>query len=1039
MIRWMAEHKVAANLLMLILLVWGGMSTLNLKQELFPEFELDLIRVSISYPGATPEEVEESIIVPIESAIEGIEGIKELTSTAREGAASLRIELDEGSNRKLIQDDVQEVIDRISIFPDEAESPVITAPKIRREVLNVVVYGDAPNRSLVEWAELIKGDLLKDDAITQVDVEQRRGFELKIEIPRSALQQYSLTMDQISQIIQQSTLDMPGGKIETSGGDLLVRTKERRYSASEYARIPLLKNGQGTLLLGDVARISDGFEESVLRNRYNGLPSQRIAVYRVGEQTPTEVSLAVKKQLLEIQERLPESISTAILNDRSTILQDRIDLLVKNLLYGLVLVFLTLSLFLKIPLAFWIMMGIPISYAGAMIAMPGIDVSINMMSLFAFILVLGIVVDDAIVVGENIYAHQEMNKSPVMAAVDGAKEIGMPVLITILTTTAAFIPFYFVPGTTGKFFRSIPNVLIVILFLSLVEAMFILPGHLAHRYRLIEWFLRPLDLILNWPRSHLSRMLKWLAEVPYRKTLNLSIRYRYTTLAIGLFMMLLCAGLALGGHIRFTFFPRIDSDRINVRAELPFGTPVEVTEKVEAQMLKHAQTLLAKYEEEKGKPVAEGIYSSLGRGGSHTLNMRVYLKPLDERGFESKEFSRQWQRMLGQIPGLTNLSYRSRHRVASENDIDLQLSHPESKVLERVVGRFKEDLSQYPGVSDIEDTTDVGKKEVRLTLSDAGHAMGMNAQDLTRQVRGAFQGLEVFKIQRDGNEISVMLRIPEEERRYLDNLEDLVVLGPQNQRLALSQVATLDYGLSYSSIKRVDRRRVINVTANVDSTQSNTAEVERSLKKDLLPVTQEEFPQLRISFEGSNRAQQNTMKGVQQGSYISIMLIFSLLALQFRSYLQPLIVMSAIPFGIVGAVMGHYLLGFTLSIVSVLGMVALSGIVVNDSLIMVDFINRFREQGHRLREAVLEAGVRRFRPIVLTTLTTFFGLMPMMFETSRQARFLIPMAISLAFGVLFATFITLVLVPVFYYLLNDFLVLFGQKKRDVLDKTATAD
>ncbi|MAA91188.1 MAG: acriflavin resistance protein, partial [Deltaproteobacteria bacterium] len=763
MIRWMAEHKVAANLLMLILLFWGGMSTLNIKQELFPAFELDLLVVAVPYSGATPEEVEESIIVPIESALEGIEGIKKMTSTAREGAASIRIELDEGSNRKLIQDEVQSEIDRISIFPDEAETPRITAPRIRREVLNIVVYGDAPNRSLVEWAQLIKDELLKDDRITQVDVEQRRTFELKIEIPRSELQQYSMTMDHVAQIIRQSTIDMPGGKIQTSGGDLLVRTKERRYTASEYARIPLLKTGQGALLLGDIARISDGFEESVLRNRYNGKPSQRIAVYRVGDQTPTEVSQAVQKKLLEIENRLPISISTSILNDRSTVLQDRIDLLVKNLLYGLVLVFLTLALFLKIPLAFWIMMGIPISYAGAMIAMPGIDVSINMISLFAFILVLGIVVDDAIVVGENIYAHQEMNKSPVMAAVEGAREISTPVLITILTTVAAFIPFYFVPGTTGKFFRSIPNVLIIILFLSLVEAMFILPGHLAHRYRLIEWILRPLEWILDWPRTYLSKMLKWVSEEPYRKLLKLSIRYRYTTLAVGIFMMLLCAGLALGGHIRFTFFPSIDSDRINVRAELPFGTPVEVAEKVESQMLEHAETLLAKYEAENGKPVADGIYSTLGKGGSHKLNMRVYLKPLDERGFESKEFSRQWQRMLGQIPGLTNLSYRSRHRVASENDIDLQLSHPESQVLERVVGRFKEDLSQYPGVSDIEDTTDTGKKEVRLTLSDAGHAMGMNAQDLTRQVRGAFQGLEVFKIQREGNEVSVMLRIPEEE------------------------------------------------------------------------------------------------------------------------------------------------------------------------------------------------------------------------------------------------------------------------------------
>ena len=1022
MIRWMAEHKVAANLLMLIILVWGGMSIMNIKQETFPTFELDLIAIAVPYSGATPEDVEESIIIPIESAIEGIEGIegiKKMTSTAREGAGTFRIELEEGSDRRKIQDELQAEVDRITVFPEESDAPKITAPRFRRGVLDVVIFGDAPNRSLVETAQLIKNDLLKHPDIKQVEVEQPRAFELRIEISGSALEQYSLTMDQVAQIIRQSAIDMPGGKLQTVGGDLLIRTKERKYSVAEYARIPLITTGQGTLRLGDIANITDGFEESYLRNQYNGKPAQRIQVYRVGEQTPTEVSTAVRESLTEINGRLPSSINTAILYDRSIILQSRIDLMMKNMWLGLGLVFLSLALFLRIPLAFWIMMGIPISFAGALIAMPGLDLSINMISLFGFILVLGIVVDDAIVVGENIYAHHEMGKTPVEAAVEGAKEIGMPVLITILTTIAAFIPFYFIPGTTGKFFRSIPDVLTVVLLVSLVEAMMILPGHLAHRHRVIEFILMPIAWILNWPRYHFSRALKWISENPYRKSLNACLKYRYTTFALGIFVLLLCVGLTLGGHIRFTFFPRIDSNTINVSARMPFGTPFSITERVEKKMLASANELLAEYEQQNGTPVADGIYSSIGRGGSHAISMRVFLKPIEERGFATSEFSRKWQRKLGQIAGIESIAYRGRHRVASENDIDLQLSHPDNHQLSMVVDRFKQDLGEYPGVSDVEDSTDSGKQEIQIKLSAESRAIGMTAQDLTRQVRGAFQGVEVFKIQREGDEISVMLRLPLEERRYLRDLLDLVVMAPGGDKLPLDRAAKLQYGKSFSSIKRVDGRRVINVTANVDSAVSNVAEIKRSMQKNLLPNIEQEFPQLRFTFEGSHRAQENTMIGVKQGSMITALLIFSLLALQFRSYLQPVIVMTAIPFGIVGAVLGHYLLGYNMSIISVLGMVALSGIVVNDSLIMVDFINRYREQGVRKTTAVLDAGVRRFRPIMLTTLTTFCGLLPMMFEQSREARFLIPMAISLAFGVLFATFITLVLVPVFYYMIDD--------------------
>ena len=1027
MIRWMAEHKVAANLLMIIILFAGALGVKNIKQEVFPEMDLDLIIVAVPYPGATPDEVEESIILPIEDSVSGITGIKKINATASENMGYIRIELQNDADKESVFEDVKSAVERLTTLPDEAETPQIQQPRIRREVLNLTLYGEAPARSLIEQAQMVRDSLLNHPDITQVDVEQPRGFEMTLEISSKTLQQHKLTLNQVSRIISQATLDLPGGKIQTSGGDILIRTKEQRYTAADYANIPLLSTDQGILRLGDIARISDGFEESDISSMFNGKPAENIEVYRVGKQTPTDVSNAVRSKMQELKSQLPSSIKMQIVNDRSLVLRDRINLLMKNLWLGLGLVFLTLALFLRIDLSFWIMMGIPISFAGALIAMPSLDTTINMISLFAFILVLGIVVDDAIVVGENIFAHQEMGKSPLKAAIDGAIEIGPPVLITILTTIAAFIPIYFIPGVTGNIFVNIPNVLIVVLLFSLIEAMLILPGHLSHLNRVISFFLAPLGKLLEKPRHYFSSGLMWFSNKPYRKILGKCIAYRYAIFALGIIFILLCVGLVFGGHLRFTFFPKIDRDMLSINARMPFGTPVSVSREIEGKMLRSAGDLLREYEVEAGHPVHEGIYSNVGRKGGHNTSVRVYLKPLDERGFASVEFSRRWRKSMGEIPGIEALNVRARHSMGSNYDIDLQLSHPDPTLLTSIVEQLKEDFAEYPGISNIEDSTEDGKSEVQLRLSPAGSTLGLSSQDLTQQVRAAFQGVAVFKFLRGSDEVNLKLRLPFDERRYMRDLEDLVILAPGGERLPLRQVAELKYGQSYSSIRRVDSRRIISVRALVDSGISNTGQVKRSLEQELLPQIMAKYPQLQYTFEGAHRAQTNTIAGIRQGGIVALVLIFSLLALQFRSYLQPLIIMSAIPFGLVGAVLGHLLLGYNLSIISVLGLVALTGIVVNDSLILVDFINRARDRGESTIQAVLESGVRRFRPILLTTLTTFFGLLPMLFEQSLQARFLIPMAISLAFGVLFSTFVILVLTPVLYVILEDFKGLFSRK------------
>ncbi len=1039
MIRWMAGHRVASNLLMILILVGGLQSALHLKQEVFPEFTLDFVSVSYSYPGATPDDLEESVVVPAENAIRGIDGVKRYTSRINEGGASINVELLEGNDPQRIRDEIEQSLSRLSTLPEEVDAPRVTTAKIQREVLNVAVYGDAPPKALLEISQALRDELLNHPDVSQVEVETVQQYELTLVIPQARLQQLGLTLSQIASKIRATSLDQPSGRLQTSGGDLLIRTKERRYTAEEYARIPLITTPSGVVTLGDIAEIRDGFEESDQRNRFNGKNAQFLNINRVGDETPTAVSKGVQEVLEAYQARLPSSVQVAVLADRSVILQDRIDLLTRNMWMGLALVFLVLALFLETGLSFWIMLGIPISFAGAFTVMPQIDVSINMLSLFAFIMVLGIVVDDAIVVGENIQAHREMGKTGLQAAIDGVQEIAAPVLITILTTAAAFMAMYFIGGTTGKFFRQIPDVVIGVLVFSLIEALFILPAHLSHGVG--SWakaLLWPIDAFFYPLRRWFSDGLRWLIQGPYRQTLRWALHYRYATFALALVSILISVGVMMGGHLRFTFFPRIDSDFIFVTARMPFGTPVEQTALVEERLVAEAQALIAEYEAKQGVPVSEGLYSSVGQGGSHQARVRVFFKPLDIRGFPAQEFARKWEKRVGEIPGLESINFRASTGFSSGSDLELRLSHPDTQMLDWAIARTKEELRTFPGVSNIEDNSDSGKQEVRLQVNPEGLALGFTALELTQQVRAAFQGVEALKLVRDGDEVNVMLRLPEEERRYLPNLAGLVVQAPNGQRALLGEVASLGFGRTFSSINREEGRRLLSVAADVDNAVSNTNEIMKSLQQDFVPSLKEDFPGLTVAYGGSRRDQSETFAGVREGAIFALILIYSLLALQFRSYFQPMIIMTAIPFGMVGAVAGHWLLDYQLSIVSVLGIVALTGVVVNDSLILVDFVNQNKREGMHSFEAAIEAGVRRFRPILLTTLTTFFGLLPMIFEQSLQARFIVPMAISLAFGVLFSTFVILVLIPVLYLILEDLGGLFRKRPEEAPKAAAAA-
>jgi multidrug efflux pump subunit AcrB len=1038
-IRWMANNHVAANLLMLVFIVGGLLLGPKVKQEVFPEVNLDWISVTVPYPGAGPEEVEEGILLKIEENLTGVDGIKQIKATAAEGVGTVMAEVNAGMDPDQVLQDVKSEVDRITTFPLDAEEPVIAKVLNRSEVISVVVYGDLSERSLREWAENVRDDLLVYPEITQVDLGGVRPYEISIEIPEGNLRRYNLTLDQVAQQVRRASLDLPGGTIKTAGGEILLRTKERRYFGPEYANIVILTNPDGTQVhLGAIANVRDTFQETDTFATFDGKPAAMVKVFRVGEQKPTEISALVKKYIKEKRQNLPPSVQIATWNDTSELFASRLHLLQKNAAFGLVLVFLILGLFLEIRLALWVMLGIPISFLGTLFLMPALGVSINMISLFAFILALGIVVDDAIVVGENVYEQRQLGKPFLRAAIDGTQEVGSPVVFSILTTVAAFAPLIFVSGVMGKFIQVIPLVVITILLVSLVESLFVLPSHLAlgRRREAATGLLGGIDRVRRWFGTRLDRFIAG----PYRHTLELCLRHRYLTLATAVAILLLSVGVIGGGLLKFTFMPEVDGDVITASLQMPQGTPAVETARIERHIEQQAMAAVADFDSRRpeGQGIMRHFYGVIGGtiaaggpgGGSsqsagHLSDMALFLTRSEDRGIPAAEITNRWRQKVGEIPGVESLVFKS-NLVRMGANIDIQLAHEDFAALTRAAGRVKEELAKYPGVGDIEDSYAQGKSELKIRLKPEARTLGITEEDLGRQVRAAFYGAESLRLQRGRNELKVMVRYPEENRRSRWDLEAMRIRTPQGGEIPLGRAAWVEEGRGFSEIKRTDRKRVINVTASVDSQQANSQEILGDLKTGLLTDLRNDFPGLTFDLEGEEKERRESMASMGSGFLLALFAIYALLAIPFRSYSQPMIIMSAIPFGIVGAIAGHLIMGFSLSILSIFGIVALSGVVVNDSLLLIDRINaNLRPSGADLRQAVMDAGQRRFRPILLTSLTTFFGLAPMILERSVQAQFLIPMAISLGFGILFATGITLLLIPTLYLALEDIRRLIG--------------
>jgi multidrug efflux pump subunit AcrB len=1035
MIAWFARNSVAANLVMLIIIGGGLFTMTTLRQEVFPVASPDMVTITIVYPGASPEEVEVSLVARVEEKIQDLEGIKRINSTASEGVASLIVETMEGFDSRQLLDDIKARVDSIDTLPADAEKPIVAELVLRRQVINIAIYGNAEEETLKRLGERVRDDISAIPGITQVELSAARPYEIAIEVSEDALRRHGITFDAVAAAVRRSSLDLPAGSIKTAGGEVLIRTNVQAYRGEEFEDLVVISRPDGSrVLLRDVARVADAFAETDQAARFDGKPAVLVQVFRVGEQDALEVAEKVKAYVGEAQTRMPEGISLTTWQDDTILLKSRRDLLIRNGRMGLVLLFLVLALFLRLRLAAWVAVGIPVSFLGAIWLLPAFDISINLLSLFAFIIVLGIVVDDAIVVGENIHTHLERGKKPLQAAIDGAQEIAVPVVFSILTTVAAFSPLLLVGGMMGKFMRAVPIIVIATLFFSLVESLLVLPSHLSHLKA--EKGAKP-GIRGAWTRLReaFQRKLNLVIRNAYVPSLRIALEWRYAAVAGALAVLIIAGAAVATGWIKFTFFPPIDSDNVVVFVTMPLGTPVEQTAEAMRQLEQSAATLRAELERD-GKKVFRHMLTSIGEqpfrtaqsqghggiGGTfaapHLGEVNIELFPSEERNIKSVDIANRWRELTGSIPDAVEVTFSSNLFSAGEA-INVQLTGTDLEQLRRAADVLKREIATYPGVFDVSDSWRAGKEEMKVDVTPEGEAMGISRLDLARQVRQAFYGEEAQRIQRGRDDVRVMVRYPEDERRSLANLEEMRIRTARGGEVPFAVAGFAEPGRGFASIRRVDRRRAINVTADIDPEKTNAREVMTSLRSELLPRVMADFDGVRYSLEGEQREQQETLSGLLRGFGIALLVIFALLAIPFKSYLQPLIVMSAIPFGILGAVGGHVIMGINLTALSLFGITALTGVVVNDSLVMVDFINRAYRGGMPLKEAIVQAGSARFRPIVLTSLTTFAGLLPLILERSVQAQFLIPMAVSLAFGVLFATFITLILVPLGYRILED--------------------
>lgn len=1025
-----ARNTVFANVVLVILLLTGVIAATQTVREMFPEFSVDTIFVEMAYPGADPEEVEEGISRKIEEAIEGVEGIKRYTTVSSENFGRAIVEVKENYDLDDVYDRVRNAIDSISTFPVDAEKPIISELTLREEVLYLTLWGDLDERTLKEWAERIKDELQNLPNVSQAAVFGTRDYEISIEVSEERLREYGLSFAEVAAAVRRGSVNLSAGVMRTKGEEILLRTVGRKYTGEQFAEIVVMAGPGGELITLDrIATIRDGFAEDSIISSFNGERCALIGVFKTREEDAIAIARTVEDYVAERQSTLPAGVHLTKWNDMSKLIDARIQLLLNNGAFGLFLVFMSLWLFLDLRLSFWVAMGIPISLSGALILMWGLGTTLNMISLFGLIMVLGIIVDDAIVVGEAIYVHRKNGDPPLQAAVNGVMEVGMPVVAAVTTTIVAFLPLMYVGGVMGKFIAILPMVVICALAVSLYESLFLLPAHLAH----LPDMNKPVEAGHPWKlrakrfRQRISYGMEWHTEHIYLPVVRAAVRWKYVGFCSAIAIFMITLGLLRGGFVKFVMFPDIDGNDVIASVEFPPGTPFSVTEDAVDQMADAFARVAAEFEEERGMPLVKNIYAVAGESGQGfekrsgvTLGqVRVEMLESEVRHWHTQDILVAWEEAVGPIPGALSQSFTGLETGPPGAAIEIWLQGDDMPTLLAVSEELKGILRDTVGVYQVQDDYRPGKNELRFDLKPEARTLGLTLEDLARQVYAGYFGEEAVRIQRGRDDIRVRVRYTEAERRDVSDLANVRIRTPQGHEVPLHSVAEVKPGQGFSSITRVNGYKNVKVMAEVDNRRANAEEIIAHLANTHLPRLEREHPDMRWAFEGPQKDTRDAFSSLAIGFPIALVGIFLIIATIFRSYLQPLVIMITIPFGIIGAVFGHVAMGLEVTMMSVFGMVALAGIVVNDAIVYIERVNTNIASGMTFFDSVTLAGARRFRAIFLTTLSTAAGLLPMIWETDMQAQFLIPMALSIAAGVGFATFLTLLLIPCLLAILND--------------------
>ena len=1092
-IAWFVKNHVAANLLMALIIISGLLSIPQIPKKFFPDIEIPYVFVTVPYLGAAPEEVERGVCMRIEEKLEGIEGIDKISSYSREGMCTVTAELFESTDPSRALDEIKNQVDSITTFPKETEKPITNLVNPKRKVLDLALIGPTNEKELKELAEEVRYELTQLNGISQAEIAAVRPYEISIEVSEESLRRHGLSFQEIATAVRKSSLDVPGGTIKTDSGDILLRTTGQAYQGQEFENLIVRTRADGTrIYLKDVAEVVDGFSDTDLSFRFNKRPAALITVSRVGDEDIQEISQAVEEYVALTKLKLPNNFEMIIWNDDSEILEDRLDTLIGAALQGFLMVLILLALFLRPRLAFWVSLGVPVAFLGALTLANLVGLSIDAISLFGFILVLGILVDDAIVIGENIHSKHQGGAPLLEGAIRGAQDVTVPVIFGVLTTVTAFLPIMFASGFLGDIGFVIATTVICCLVFSIVESQLILPAHLGHSHikspeKEVGLMLIPIVLILiiavsenfrqilalsvfgtscflalylsgNFSKlanyaiqkqSLFANNFEFFVNTSFRSVSERALSKRYRTISWAVFAFIVAMALLGSGRLPFSFFPPLASDQVIAKLTMPLGTNPRMTE-AGIEQLEDSANLLAtelKSQYPNANPVmhiASSIGSASGENsrseGSHLGEVVLQLTPSQTRDIKTVEVANRWRNLNGPVSDAIELKFNS-SLFSSGDDINIQLEGKDVNALSLAAKQLRDKLAEYPGVIDITDSFRSGKKEIKLSILPSGESLGLTLSDLARQVRQAFYGEEAQRVQRGREDVRVMIRYPEDERGSLDALNSMRIRTPDGNEVPFATVAKGEEGVGFSTIRRSEGKRIVNVIASVDRTQITANEVIAELRSGPIQEILSPYPSVAYKLEGEQREQAESIGSLISLSIFGLVVIYALLAIPLNSYFQPLIIMSVIPFAFVGAVFGHWImmkLGLVagIAMMSIQGFVAAAGVVVNSSLVLVHSINNRRNQGESIKEAVVNSSLSRCRPIMLTSITTFVGLLPLMLNTSVQAQFLVPMAVSLAFGVLFSTVVTLLVVPSGYLVLDDFKMWLSSKNQPAKSPTS---